>query len=71
MGHLTLVAFTAVLFSLFLETEANPFVYNYKALRIGGLIFASMLVMGGIFLLFYNQCARVARGKRSDSSSEI
>uniref|UniRef100_A0A3B3H4D3 FXYD domain-containing ion transport regulator n=2 Tax=Oryzias latipes TaxID=8090 RepID=A0A3B3H4D3_ORYLA len=68
MGHLTLAAFTAVLCCLFLETEANPFVYNYEGLRIGGLVIVGLLIAGAVVLLTYNQCARLARGKQSDDS---
>eukprot|EP00066_Takifugu_rubripes_P014423 XP_011603689.1 PREDICTED: putative FXYD domain-containing ion transport regulator 8 [Takifugu rubripes] len=57
MGHLNVVAVLAVLFSLLVETEANPFVYNYDRLRIGGLIFAGLLVIGGLSLIFYHKCS--------------
>ncbi|XP_029928287.1 FXYD domain-containing ion transport regulator 11 [Myripristis murdjan] len=70
MGPHTVVALTAVLFALFTETEANPFVYNYDRLRIGGLICACFLVVGGISVILYNRCAQ--RNKKSDDdSSEI
>uniref|UniRef100_A0A3B3Y576 FXYD domain-containing ion transport regulator n=1 Tax=Poecilia mexicana TaxID=48701 RepID=A0A3B3Y576_9TELE len=52
MGQLSLVTLLAVLFSIFMETEANPFVYNYERLRIGGLVFACMLIAGAVGLLF-------------------
>ncbi|XP_075321118.1 FXYD domain-containing ion transport regulator 11 [Odontesthes bonariensis] len=68
MGRFTLVAFTAVLFSLFMETEANPFVYNYERLKIGGLVFACLLVAGGVGLLFYNQCIRSCRRSSIDNN---
>ncbi|CAK6954309.1 FXYD domain-containing ion transport regulator 11 [Scomber scombrus] len=58
MRHLTLVTVIAVLFTLFVETEANPFVYNYERLRIGGLICACLLVAGGISVILYNKCSR-------------
>uniref|UniRef100_A0A3Q2DG01 FXYD domain-containing ion transport regulator n=1 Tax=Cyprinodon variegatus TaxID=28743 RepID=A0A3Q2DG01_CYPVA len=61
MGHITLVTFLAALFSIFMEAEANPFVYNYERLRIGGLIFACLLIGGGIGLVVYNQCAKRPR----------
>nr|AHB86583.1 FXYD domain-containing ion transport regulator 11 [Scatophagus argus] len=70
MGHLTVVAVLAVLFSLFMGTEANPFVYNYDRLRIGGLICASLLVAGGIGVILYNRCSRKNK-KAEDNSSEI
>uniref|UniRef100_A0A672FUA5 FXYD domain-containing ion transport regulator n=1 Tax=Salarias fasciatus TaxID=181472 RepID=A0A672FUA5_SALFA len=70
MGHLTVVAFLAALFSLFVETEANPFVYNYERLRIAGLICASLLVAGGVSVLLYNKCSNRNR-KGEDDNSEI
>uniref|UniRef100_A0A665T212 FXYD domain-containing ion transport regulator n=1 Tax=Echeneis naucrates TaxID=173247 RepID=A0A665T212_ECHNA len=70
MGHLTLVAIMAVLFSLFMETEANPFVYNYERLRIAGLVCSCFLVAGGISVLLYNKCAGRTK-KAEDDSSEI
>ncbi|CAN9514072.1 unnamed protein product [Ophioblennius macclurei] len=70
MGHLTVVAFLAVLFSFFVETEANPFVYNYERLRIAGLICASLLVAGGITVILYNKCSGKSK-KGEDDNSEI
>ncbi|XP_023266198.1 FXYD domain-containing ion transport regulator 11-like [Seriola lalandi dorsalis] len=70
MGQITLVAVMAVLFSLFMETEANPFVYNYERLRIGGLVCACFLVAGGFGVLFYNRCSGKNK-KAEDDSSEI
>ncbi|XP_035528621.1 FXYD domain-containing ion transport regulator 11 [Morone saxatilis] len=70
MGRLTVVTVMAVLFSLFMETEANPFVYNYERLRIGGLIFACLLVAGGIVLVFYKKCSTKDK-KAEDDNSEI
>uniref|UniRef100_A0A4W6EEJ7 FXYD domain-containing ion transport regulator n=1 Tax=Lates calcarifer TaxID=8187 RepID=A0A4W6EEJ7_LATCA len=70
MGHLTLVAVMAALFTLFVETEANPFVYNYERLRIGGLVFACLLIVGGISILLYNRCSRRNK-KAEDDNSEI
>uniref|UniRef100_A0A3P9BGM5 FXYD domain-containing ion transport regulator n=3 Tax=Haplochromini TaxID=319058 RepID=A0A3P9BGM5_9CICH len=69
MGHLTLVAFLTVLFGLFVEAEANSFVYNYESLRIGGLVFAILLISAGIGFLLYGKCKK--RGKHTDNSSEI
>ncbi|XP_017265328.1 FXYD domain-containing ion transport regulator 11 [Kryptolebias marmoratus] len=69
MGRLTLVAFIAALFSLFMETEANPFYYNYERLRIGGLVIACLLIAGGISLVFYKTCSRGI--KKQDNNSEI
>uniref|UniRef100_A0A8P4GR46 FXYD domain-containing ion transport regulator n=1 Tax=Dicentrarchus labrax TaxID=13489 RepID=A0A8P4GR46_DICLA len=70
MGHLTVVTVMAVLFSLFMETEANPFVYNYERLRIGGLICACLLVAGGLGVILYNKCSRTDK-KGEDDNSEI
>uniref|UniRef100_A0A3B4UCQ2 FXYD domain-containing ion transport regulator n=1 Tax=Seriola dumerili TaxID=41447 RepID=A0A3B4UCQ2_SERDU len=50
--------FLSVLFSLFMETEAN-----YERLRIGGLVCASFLVAGGLGVLLCK--------KAEDDSSEI
>uniref|UniRef100_A0A3B3WGZ3 FXYD domain-containing ion transport regulator n=1 Tax=Poecilia mexicana TaxID=48701 RepID=A0A3B3WGZ3_9TELE len=66
MGQLSLVTLLAVLFSIFMETEANPFVYNYERLRIGGLVFACMLIAGAVGLLFYNQCRRPSQKKDNE-----
>uniref|UniRef100_A0A3P9PF69 FXYD domain-containing ion transport regulator n=1 Tax=Poecilia reticulata TaxID=8081 RepID=A0A3P9PF69_POERE len=41
--------FFSVLFSIFMETEAN-----YERLRIGGLVFAGLLIIGSVFLLVCN-----------------
>ncbi|XP_070690901.1 FXYD domain-containing ion transport regulator 11 [Pempheris klunzingeri] len=70
MGRLDVVAIVAVLFTLFMETEANPFVYNYERLRIGGLICSCLLVAGGFSVLLYNRCSRKNK-KVEDDSSEI
>ncbi|XP_042346686.1 FXYD domain-containing ion transport regulator 11 [Plectropomus leopardus] len=70
MGHLTVVAVLAVLFTLFMETEANPFAYNYERLRIGGLICACLLFAGGLSVILYNRCSN--RNKKvEDDNSEI
>uniref|UniRef100_A0A3Q3KGX0 FXYD domain-containing ion transport regulator n=1 Tax=Mastacembelus armatus TaxID=205130 RepID=A0A3Q3KGX0_9TELE len=50
--------FLAVLFSLFVEAEAN-----YESLRIGGLVCTGLLVAGGVSVLL---CKKV-----EDGSSEI
>ncbi|XP_026149433.1 FXYD domain-containing ion transport regulator 11 [Mastacembelus armatus] len=70
MGQLNFLAVIAVLFSLFVEAEANPFVYNYESLRIGGLVCTGLLVAGGVSVLLYKQCPRKSR-KVEDGSSEI
>ncbi|KAF5898312.1 FXYD domain-containing ion transport regulator 11-like, partial [Clarias magur] len=36
----------------------DPFVYNYDRLRIGGIIFTVLLVIGAIIVLFYDKCGR-------------
>ncbi|XP_037130702.1 FXYD domain-containing ion transport regulator 11 isoform X2 [Syngnathus acus] len=58
MGHFTLLAVIAVLFSLFAETEAGSFVYNYERLRIAGLICSGFLFFGGLAVILYNKCSR-------------
>ncbi|XP_010767043.1 FXYD domain-containing ion transport regulator 11 isoform X2 [Notothenia coriiceps] len=70
MGHLTIVAVIAVLFTLFAEIEANPFAYNYQRLRIGGLVCASLLFAGGLMVLLYTRCTRKNK-KVEDDNSEI
>uniref|UniRef100_A0AAR2KNB2 FXYD domain-containing ion transport regulator n=1 Tax=Pygocentrus nattereri TaxID=42514 RepID=A0AAR2KNB2_PYGNA len=56
-GFTALVLLTV--FSAFLsEAEANPFVYNYDRLRIGGIIFTILLVIGAIFVLFHDKCGK-------------
>uniref|UniRef100_A0A7N6A5R5 FXYD domain-containing ion transport regulator n=1 Tax=Anabas testudineus TaxID=64144 RepID=A0A7N6A5R5_ANATE len=69
MGHLTLVAVMAVLFTLFMETEANPFVYNYERLRIGGLVCTCLLVAGGVSVLLYKRCPRKSRRAEDETST--
>ncbi|KAK2844241.1 hypothetical protein Q5P01_010900 [Channa striata] len=69
MGHLTLVAVMAVLFALFVEAEANPFVYNYERLRIGGLVCTGLLVAGGVSVLLYKRCPKKSRKAEDDSST--
>uniref|UniRef100_A0A673Z6S0 FXYD domain-containing ion transport regulator n=1 Tax=Salmo trutta TaxID=8032 RepID=A0A673Z6S0_SALTR len=39
-------------------SSADPFVYNYERLRIGGLIIAGLLVAGGLFVLLNPKCTR-------------
>ncbi|XP_077382730.1 FXYD domain-containing ion transport regulator 11 [Festucalex cinctus] len=70
MSHLTLVAVIAVLFTLFTETEASAFVYNYERLRIVGLICSGLLFFGGVGILLYNKCSKRSK-KVEDDSSEI
>ncbi|XP_049585443.1 FXYD domain-containing ion transport regulator 11 [Syngnathus scovelli] len=70
MGHFTLLAVIAVLFSLFAETEAGAFVYNYERLRIAGLICSGFLFIGGLAVILYNKCSRGSK-KDKDDSSEI
>ncbi|XP_067365471.1 FXYD domain-containing ion transport regulator 11 [Channa argus] len=67
MGHFTLVVILAVLFTLFMEAEANPFVYNYERLRIGGLVCTGLLVAGGLTVLLYKQCPK--RSKKADDDN--
>ncbi|XP_061919515.1 FXYD domain-containing ion transport regulator 11 [Entelurus aequoreus] len=69
MGNLTLVAVIAVLFTLFTETEASAFVYNYERLRIVGLVCSGLLFIGGLCVLLHNKCSR--KPKKEDDSSEI
>ncbi|KAM8869554.1 FXYD domain-containing ion transport regulator 11 isoform 1-T1 [Spinachia spinachia] len=69
MGRLTVVAVVAVLFSLFMEAEANPFVYSYERLRIGGLIFGGFLFLGGVIFILHNKCS--FRNKKGENDSEI
>ncbi|XP_005799064.1 FXYD domain-containing ion transport regulator 11-like [Xiphophorus maculatus] len=70
MGRLSLVTLLAVLFSIFMETEANPFVYNYERLRIGGLVFTCLLIIGAVLLLVYKDCSRKLSRKR-DNDGDI
>ncbi|XP_073702592.1 FXYD domain-containing ion transport regulator 11 isoform X2 [Garra rufa] len=56
MSQLTELVLLAVFLALFGQTEANPFVYNYEALRIGGLVFTGLLVAGGVGVLCWGQC---------------
>ncbi|XP_063735014.1 FXYD domain-containing ion transport regulator 11 [Eleginops maclovinus] len=81
MGHLTIVAVIAVFFTLFVEIEASkaqtpyspetdPFAYNYQRLRIGGLVCASLLFLGGLVVLLYTRCSGKNK-KVEDDNSEI
>ncbi|KAF7692062.1 hypothetical protein HF521_011029 [Silurus meridionalis] len=60
---------TAFFSALFSDAEANPFVYNYDRLRIGGIVFTVLLVIGAIFLLFHDKCGR--KKKNDDAASQI
>ncbi|XP_034031203.1 FXYD domain-containing ion transport regulator 11-like [Thalassophryne amazonica] len=53
MGNLTVVTVLAVLISLFTETEASSFVYNYERLRIIGLVCTFLMVAGGVGMLLF------------------
>lgn len=55
------VLFTVFLI-LFSQAEANPFVYNYDSLRIGGLVFTALLVAGGVGVLCWGQCKPKRKG---------
>uniref|UniRef100_A0AAQ4QLF8 FXYD domain-containing ion transport regulator n=1 Tax=Gasterosteus aculeatus aculeatus TaxID=481459 RepID=A0AAQ4QLF8_GASAC len=70
MGRLTAVAVIAVLFTLFMEAEANPFAYNYERLRIGGMIFCGFCFFGGIAFVVRNKCS-MRNKKGEDDNSEI
>uniref|UniRef100_A0A3Q3ELC5 FXYD domain-containing ion transport regulator n=2 Tax=Labrus bergylta TaxID=56723 RepID=A0A3Q3ELC5_9LABR len=70
MGQLNVLAVMAVLFSLFMETEANPFIYNYERLRIGGLICSCLLFGAGLLAILYTRCNRKQK-KAEDDNSEI
>ncbi|KAF4102813.1 hypothetical protein G5714_015696 [Onychostoma macrolepis] len=49
-----------------LQAFKDPFVYNYEALRIGGLIFTALLVAGGVGVLCWGQCK--PKRKNEDAS---
>ncbi|KAL7840248.1 hypothetical protein AOLI_G00255710 [Acnodon oligacanthus] len=67
-GFTALVLLTV--FSAFLsEAEANPFVYNYDRLRIGGIIFTILLVIGALFVLFHDKCGK--KKKDEEDASQI
>ncbi|KAL0984987.1 hypothetical protein UPYG_G00151490 [Umbra pygmaea] len=70
MAQFSALVFLAVLFAFFAESEANPFVYNYEKLRIGGVIIACLLVVGGLAVLFQKKCTRKTK-KSEDNTSEI
>ncbi|MCJ8745418.1 hypothetical protein PDJAM_G00129930 [Pangasius djambal] len=67
MSRFALLVLLTVLSALFSEAAANPFVYNYDRLRIGGIIFTVMLVIGAIVLLFYDKCG--TKKKSDDAAS--
>uniref|UniRef100_A0A672ZZB3 FXYD domain-containing ion transport regulator n=1 Tax=Sphaeramia orbicularis TaxID=375764 RepID=A0A672ZZB3_9TELE len=68
-GSICVWTLITVLLSLLVETEANPFYYNYERLRIGGLVLAGLLVSGGVGVIVYHKCHRVP--KKADEDSEI
>ncbi|XP_055067151.1 FXYD domain-containing ion transport regulator 11 [Paramisgurnus dabryanus] len=68
MSQFTALVLT-VLLTLFSQAEANPFVYNYEALRIGGLVFTALLVAGGVTVLCWGQCK--PKRKSSEDASQI
>ncbi|KAJ8005344.1 hypothetical protein DPEC_G00145650 [Dallia pectoralis] len=70
MGQFSALVLVAVLFAFITETEANTFVYNYERLRIGGMLIACLLVVGGLAVLFQKKCARKNK-KSDDNTSEI
>nr|AFK24487.1 FXYD11 [Anguilla japonica] len=70
MGQFSALVLLAVACAFFTEAEANPFVYNYERLRIGGLVFTCLLVIGGVTLLLWNRCKRGTE-KDKDNSSNI
>ncbi|XP_041082067.1 sodium/potassium-transporting ATPase subunit gamma-like [Polyodon spathula] len=52
--------------------KADPFVYNYGQLRVGGLIMAAVLCLIGICILFSNRCRckfKQDNRKRANSTS--
>uniref|UniRef100_A0A8C9TSR4 FXYD domain-containing ion transport regulator n=1 Tax=Scleropages formosus TaxID=113540 RepID=A0A8C9TSR4_SCLFO len=55
MGQFLGLIVLAVICAFFTEAEANPFVYNYERLRIGGLVFTCLLVAGGIIVILCKQ----------------
>ncbi|KAK7146865.1 hypothetical protein R3I94_009647 [Phoxinus phoxinus] len=67
MKKLTELVLLTVLLALFSQAEANPFVYNYEALRIGGLIFTALLVAGGVTVLCWGQCKQKRKGEEDAS----
>ncbi|KAJ8287619.1 hypothetical protein COCON_G00002780 [Conger conger] len=70
MGQFSALVLLAVACAFFTEAEANPFVYNYERLRIGGLIFACLLVIGGASILLWNRCRR-GNKKDEDNTSDL
>ncbi|NP_001268947.1 FXYD domain-containing ion transport regulator 11 isoform 1 precursor [Danio rerio] len=69
MSQLTELVLLTVFLALFSRAEANPFVYNYEALRIGGLVFTCVLVAGAVTALCWGQCK--PKRKHDDDASKI
>ncbi|XP_050987217.1 FXYD domain-containing ion transport regulator 11 [Labeo rohita] len=69
MSQLTELVLLTVFLALFGHAEANPFVYNYEALRIGGLVFTALLVAGGVGVLCWGQCK--PKRKNDEDPSKI
>ncbi|KAG7318022.1 hypothetical protein KOW79_019057 [Hemibagrus wyckioides] len=69
MSRLVLLVLLTVFSAFLSEAEANPFVYNYDRLRIGGIIFTVLLVIGAVVLLFYDKCS--TKKKSDDAASQI
>ncbi|XP_057196629.1 FXYD domain-containing ion transport regulator 11 [Triplophysa rosa] len=68
MSQITALVLFTVLLNLFSQAEANPFVYNYEALRIGGLVFTGLLVAGGVGVLCSGQCKSKRKGNADASN---
>ncbi|KAF4076120.1 hypothetical protein AMELA_G00226910 [Ameiurus melas] len=69
MSRFALLVLLTVFSALFSEADANPFVYNYDRLRIGGIIFTVLLVIGAVVLLFHDKCGK--KKKSDDATSHI
>uniref|UniRef100_A0A4W4GUQ3 FXYD domain-containing ion transport regulator n=1 Tax=Electrophorus electricus TaxID=8005 RepID=A0A4W4GUQ3_ELEEL len=69
MSHFTAFILLTVLCAFLGEAEANPFVYNYERLRIGGIIFTILLVIGALVVLFHDKCGK--KNKKSEEDSQI
>ncbi|XP_060756418.1 FXYD domain-containing ion transport regulator 11 [Neoarius graeffei] len=69
MSRFALLVLLTVLIELFSRAEADPFVYNYDRLKIGGIVFTVLLIVGAIVFLFYDKCS--TNKKRDDAADQI
>ncbi|XP_060756419.1 phospholemman [Neoarius graeffei] len=67
---LVLITFFALVLAEDQKEEDNPFEFDYKRLRVGGLIMAAVLCLIGITILLSGHCrCKFNQGKRRRTGS--